>query len=146
MGKDLMAGHYAAWNYFQSLDNAENRAFIERFRQRFGKDRVLGAPMESSYIAAKLWVGAVRELNSTDLHMVKNMLAQQTLLAPEGIVAVDYDTRHLWRGTYIGKARADGQFDIVWQSVAPIHPAPFPFYRSREEWLDVQQVLHGAEP
>jgi len=146
MGADLMTGHYAAWNYFQSLASAENRAFVERFKQRFGRERVLDDPMEASYIGVQLWVEAVRGQGSTDLALVKTTLAQQTLLAPEGIVAVDYDTRHLWKKAYIGKARADGQFDIVWQSARAIHPAPFPFYRSHAEWMTAQQSLPGAQP
>lgn len=146
MGADLTTGHYAAWNYFQSLDSAENKAFVERFKQRFGKGRVLDDPMEASYIGVKLWVEAARGQGSTDPAMLKTTLAQQTLLAPEGIVAVDYDTRHLWKKAYIGKARADGQFDIVWQSVQQIHPAPFPFYYSHAEWLARQQMLMGAKP
>lgn len=146
MGPDLTTGHYAAWNYFQSLDNPQNKAFVERFKRRFGKDRVLNDPMEASYIGVKLWVDAVREQGLTDLALVKTMLAQQTLLAPEGIVAVDFDTRHLWKKAYIGKARADGQFEIVWRSAQPIHPIPFPSYRSRAEWLAVQRALPGAKP
>lgn len=146
IGIDLTTGHYAAWNYFQSLDNAVNNALVARFKQRFGKDRVLDDPMEASYIGVKLWVDVVRGQGSTDLALIKTTLAQQTLLAPEGIVAVDYDTRHLWKKTYIGKARADGQFEIVWQSAQPVHPAPFPFYRSRAEWLAMQQALPGVQP
>src|SRR3989338_1035248 len=112
IGADLVAGHYAAWNYFQSVDSDENKAFVARFRQRFGKERVLDDPMEASYIGVKLWVDAVRGQGSTDMALIKSTLAQQTLLATQGIVAVDYDTRHLWKTAYIGKARADGQFEI----------------------------------
>ena len=146
IGAELTAGHYAAWNYFQSLDSAENKSFVARFKQRFGRNRVLDDPMEASYIGVKLWIEAVRSQSSTDMALIKTTLAQQTLIAPEGIVAVDYETRHLWKKVYIGKARADGQFEIVWHSAQPIHPAPFPFYRSRAEWLEVQQALPGAGP
>jgi len=146
MGADLIAGHYAAWNYFQSLENDENKAFVARFKQRFGKDRVLDDPMAASYIGVKLWADSIRKQGSTDLVLLKTALAQQTLLAPQGIVAVDYNTLHLWKKAYIGKARADGQFEIVWQSEQPIHPAPFPFYRDRAEWLALQQALPGVQP
>lgn len=146
MGPELGAGHYAAWSYFQSLGGAENRAFVERFKQRFGKDRVLDDPMMSSYIAAKLWVEAARVQDSTDLALIKTTLAQLTLHAPQGIVAVDYRTRHIWKMAYIGRARADGQFEIAWQSPQPLRPAPFPFYRSREEWQAVSKALAGAQP
>lgn len=146
LGADLATGHYAAWNYFQSLENDENKAFVTRFKQRFGKDRVLCDPMAASYTGVKMWVDAVRSQGSTDLALLKPVLAQQTMLAPQGIVAVDYDTLHLWKKAYIGKVRAGGQFEIVWQSAQPIRPAPFPFYRNRAEWRDVQQTLPGAQP
>jgi urea transport system substrate-binding protein len=106
----------------------ENRSFIERFRRRFGSQRVLDDPMEAAYIGVQLWVNALREAKTSDMGAVKNILAQQTLAAPEGIVAVDADTRHLWKQVRIGKARADGQFEIVWQSGRGIAPAPFPFF------------------
>lgn len=146
MGPKLAAGHYAAWNYFQSLGGAENKAFVERFKQRFGKDRVLDDPMMSSYIAVKLWAEAVRAQRSTSLELIKTALGQQTLLSPQEVVAVDYRTRHLWQTAYIGRARADGQFEIAWQSPQPLRPAPFPFYRSHEEWLAVGKALAGAQP
>ena len=133
MGPELMKGHYAAWNYFQSVEGDENRAFIERFRRRFGLQRVLDDPMEAAYIAVHLWVNAMREMNTTDIASVKSALGQQALNAPEGIVAVDADTHHLWKMVRIGRARADGQFDIVWQSARSMAPAPFPFFISPAE-------------
>lgn len=133
MGPELVAGHYAAWNYFQSVDSEENRAFIARFRRRFGPGRVLDDPMEASYIGMKLWVNARRSAGTPDMHTVKIVLAQQTLAAPEGIVAVDAETHHLWKRMRIGRARADGQFEIVWQSGRSMAPAPFPFFIPRAQ-------------
>lgn len=128
MGPELMAGHYATWNYFQSVEGDENRRFIGRFRQRFGAQRVLDDPMEAAYIGVRLWVNAVRGAGVQDVATVKTMLAQQTLAAPEGIVAVDAGTRHLWKPVRIGRATASGQFEIVWQSGRSVMPAPYPFF------------------
>ena len=133
IGPELVAGHYAAWNYFMSIDSDENRAFIERFRKRFGAQRVLDDPMESTYIGVKMWVNALRDADRHDAGSLSSNLAQQTLLAPEGIVSFEPDTMHLWKTARIGKARADGQFDIVWQSARAIKPAPFPFFISHEQ-------------
>ncbi len=133
MGPELMTGHYVAWNYFQSIASEENRTFIEHFRNRFGQQRLLDDPMEAAYISVMLWVHAMRSAGTLDMSSVKTVLAQQTLAAPEGIVAVDADTRHLWKPVRIGKARADGQFEIVWQSERSIAPAPFPFFIPRAE-------------
>lgn len=102
--------------------------------------------MEAAYIGVKLWVNTIRSMDTTDLKLVKTILAHQTLLAPEGIVAVDYATGHLWKTPLIGKARPDGQFDIVWKAPQPVRPAPFPFYRSQVEWLDEQKALTEAQP
>lgn len=130
---DLMVGHYAAWNYFQSVPSAENHAFVERFRRRFGALRVLDDPMEAAYVGACLWVNAMRSAGTLDVATVKTTLGQQTLIAPEGNVAIDANTQHLWKPVRIGRGRADGQFDIVWQSERSLAPAPFPFWLSPAE-------------
>ena len=135
IGPELMAGHYAAWNYFQSVDSDDNRAFIERFRRRFGANRVLDDPMESAYVAVRLWVQAVNSSGVTDVSAVRTHLETDSLRAPEGIVAVDGDTLHLWKIVRIGRARADGQFDIVWQTRRSIAPAPIPFFLPHAESL-----------
>ena len=137
IGPELMAGHYAAWNYFQSIDSSENRDFVERFRNRFGPQRVLDDPMEASYIAFKLWVNALRSKRGKDRLDINNVLAQQSLVAPEGIVAVDIPTHHLWKPVRIGRARADGNFDIVWQSERSIAPAPYPFFIPADQMGEV---------
>jgi len=144
IGADLVAGHYGVGSYFQSLDSAENKTFVEHFKQRFGRERVLDDPMEAAYIGVKLWVDSARNAGTADLALVKNILAQQSIAAPQGIVAVDFNSGHLWKTVRIGRARPDGQFDIVWQSEAAVHPEPFPFYRSRQEWLAAQHALAGA--
>ena len=140
IGPALVAGHYAAWNYFQSLGSADNKAFIGRFRARFGSARVLDDPMEASYIGVLLWANARRAAGTQDLAVLRNLLASQTLAAPEGIVAVDGATQHLWKPVRIGRARADGQFDIVWQSGRSIAPAPYPFFIPRSE---LEKIAEG---
>lgn len=144
MGPELAAGHYAAWNYFQSVDTPENRAFVSRFQRRFGARRVLDDPMESSYAGVRMWLNSVQEEGTADLKLVKAALAHQTLPAPGGMLAVDFGNNHLWKPVRLGRARGDGQFDIVWQSDGAVQPAPFPFYRSRAEWLAVQRSLMEA--
>ncbi|MEO8330863.1 MAG: ABC transporter substrate-binding protein [Gallionella sp.] len=139
MGASLVAGNYAAWSYFQGIDSVENKAFVAQFKNRFGRDRVLDDPMEAAYIGVCMWVNAVREAGATDLPLVKTLLRQQSIPTPEGIVSVDFTNNHLWKTVRIGKARADGQFDVVWQSGQPVRPAPFPYYRSRLAWAAMQQ-------
>jgi urea transport system substrate-binding protein len=146
VGKDaaLMEGHYAAWNYFQSIQTPQNQAFLQRFHNRYGQKTVVDDPMEASYISLQLWVQAAHEAGSAEPSQVQRTILRQSLLAPEGVISLDSATRHLWRVARIGKARADGQFDIVWDSGRPLEPSPFPTYRTREEWGYLLKAIEGA--
>ena len=42
IGGENMAGFYASMKYFQSLDNPNNKAFVEAFKAKYGKDAVIG--------------------------------------------------------------------------------------------------------
>jgi urea transport system substrate-binding protein len=146
MNTFVTAGHYAAWNYFQSISSPQNRAFVSSFHQRFGAQAVLDDPMEASYVGLHLWLQAAREAGSAEPAAVRRTILRQTLNAPEGMVAIDPDTGHLWKTPRIGKARSDGQFDIVWDGGRPQEPVPFPSYRFRDEWLQLLQSADGARP
>jgi len=139
-GGSRLKRHYAAWNYFQSLPGEQNRRFVAACQARFGADRMTAAPDESSYVAMQLWVQAAREAASAAPAKVQRTILRQTLNAPEGMIAIDADTRHLWLTPRIGKAGADGQFDIVWDAAKPQEPVPFPSYRFRDEWLALLQT------
>ena len=129
-----MAGHYAAWNYFQSLDRPENKAFVAAFKARYGDDRTISDVMVAAYNSVQLWAQAVRESETTDVRQVRAALRHQSLNAPEGIIAVDPETQHTWRPVFIGRIRPDGQVDVVWSSRTAVRPMPFPISRSRLEW------------
>ena len=129
-----MAGNYAAWNYFQSIDRPENLAFVRAFRARFGVDRTTSDVMVAAYNSVMLWAQAVREAETADVRPVRNAMRHQSMNAPEGIIAVDPETQHTWRPVFIGQVRGDGQFDVRWQSRTAVRPVPFPISRSRPEW------------
>ncbi|MBC6436304.1 transporter substrate-binding protein, partial [Nostoc sp. HG1] len=48
-------GHYAAHNYFQSIDTPTNHAFVQNFKDRYGSDRVTCDPVEAAYVQVYLW-------------------------------------------------------------------------------------------
>lgn len=141
IGNELMTGHYAAWNYFQSIESTENKKFVNDFRKRFGQDRVISDPMEATYAGILLWAQTVATAKSVDPKIVKNKLNRQSLAAPEGIVSIDASTQHLWKTVRIGRIKPDGQFDIVWSSKKPVRPYPFPSYYSKAEWLQRSEML-----
>ena len=134
MDAALMAGNYACWNYFQSVDSAENRTFVEAFKSRYGADRVTDDPIEAGYFGVHLWAQAVTEAGAEEVDEVRARIADQSYAAPGGIVYVDPRTRHTWKTVRIGRIRRDGQFDVVWSSGAPVRPVPYPGHRSRSAW------------
>ncbi len=137
-----MTGHYAAWNYFQSLPSEVNKGFVQRFKAKYGQNRVTDDPMEAGYDAVYLWAQAVKDANTDSVSKVREAIKQQSYNAPEGTVSIDPDNLHTWKYVRIGKIRDDGQFDVVWSSDKPIQPLPYPASRSKEEWNSFLDKLH----
>ena len=129
-----VAGHYSAWGYFQSLRRPENQAFVQRFRARYGSDRVTSDVVETAYFSVQLWAKAVEQAGVPDTAQVGELILGESIDAPEGVVTVDPATRHTWRSFHIGQIRPDGQIDIVWSAEHPIRPVPYPRTRSRMDW------------
>ena len=129
-----VAGHYAAWSYFQSIDRKENAEFVRAFKARYGEDRVVSDWMVSAYNGIMLWAQTVRETGSSLPGVIRPHLGRQSLNAPEGIVTIDQGTLVAWRPFYLGKARPDGQFDIVWSITKPIEPELYVTTRSEQQW------------
>jgi urea transport system substrate-binding protein len=130
----FMVGDYAAWDYFQSIDRPENRAFVRRFQTKYGPDRVTSDAIVAAYNSVYLWAQAVNEADSADAASVLKAIRRQSLNAPEGIVSVDEETQHTWRPVHVGRIRSDGQFDVVWRSAKPVRPIPYPRSRTRAQW------------
>ena len=137
-----MAGDYAAWNYFQSIETTNNQSFVQNFQSRFGTDRVTDDPMEAAYFGVQLWAQAVRDAGTTDVKVVRRAMLDQSFAAPEGIVYIDPETQHTWKTVRVGRIRPNGQFTIVWASDHPIRPLPFPSYRSPLEWENFLNQLY----
>jgi urea transport system substrate-binding protein len=128
-------GHYAAWSYFQSIDREENRAFVRKFRERFGNWRAVSDPMETVYFGVHLWAQAVQAAGSAEPHDVRESITKgREFEAPEGRVHIDGDTRYTWRVMRIGRVNSNGQFEILKGTSWALQPQPFPSTRPRAAW------------
>ncbi len=137
-----MVGNYAAWSYFQSLDRPENKAFVARFKEKYGLDRVTSDVIETAYFSVLLWAQALAEAEKDDVRGIRRNLLDQSLDAPEGVVSIERETHYTWRSFSVGKIKPNGQFEVVWTARKPIRPAPFPQGRTESEWRAVQETLH----
>lgn len=126
IGKDNALGYYACMGYFQSIKNPINDRFVKAFKAKYGQDRVIGDPMQVAYNSVYLWKKAVEKAKSFDPDKVLAASSNLEHDAPEGKIKVHATNQHVWKKVRIGRARADGQFDIVWESPNAIEPNPFP--------------------
>ncbi|MGH1393134.1 MAG: urea ABC transporter substrate-binding protein [Trichormus sp.] len=124
IGVEYLKGHYAAWNYFQTVDTPANKKFVEAFKKEYGAERVTNDPMEAAYIAVYLWKQAVEKAGTTDLAKVRAAAYGQTIDAPEGKVTVNAN-HHISKTVRIGEVRDDGLFEIVYATPAPVEPVPW---------------------
>ncbi|MGG3955178.1 Urea ABC transporter urea binding protein [Anoxybacillus flavithermus] len=125
IGGDVLAGHLAVWNYFQSTDTPENKVFVEKYKKKYGKDRVTSDPIEAAYFAVHLWAEAVKKAGSFDVDKVKKAADGIEYKAPGGTVKIDGETQHTWKIVRIGEIQPDGQFKELWNSGEAVKPDPY---------------------
>jgi branched-chain amino acid transport system substrate-binding protein len=125
IGRDLCAGHLTAATYFGSVDSETNRRFIEDFRRAFGPNRPISMWSAGAYAQVHLFAAALERAGTLDTQRLVEAALGLALEAPEGPVQLDPENNHTWLTPRIGRARADGTFDIVWQAKAAVKPDPY---------------------
>ncbi len=138
--KDIV-GDYAAWNYFHSVDRTQNRKFIERFRARYGEQRLTSDPMEAAYFGVHVWAQAVAKAGSEEVKAIRAAAKHQEFDAPEGMIRIDPDTQHTSKVFRIGRITPEGSFQVEYSSEVPIAPIPYPNTRSKGDWDTFLQDL-----
>lgn len=131
IGADVLKGHLASWNYYQTTDTPENATFVAKYKEKYGADRVTADPIEAGYVAVYLWKAAVEKAGSTDVEKVKAAAEGLEFDAPGGKVTVDGENQHIYKTVRIGEVQEDGQFKELWNSGEPVKPDP---YLKTYEW------------
>jgi len=145
-----LVGHLAAWNYFMSVKNPTNTAFIKEWTAYAKahnlpgqKDKPLtNDPMEATYVGIHMWAQAVEKAKSTDTDKVIAAMAGQKFKAPSGFVLeMDAKNHHLHKPVFIGEVKADGQFKVVWKTPGPIKAQPWsPYIPGNDKKKDEPEV------
>jgi urea transport system substrate-binding protein len=113
IGPEYAQGHFAAWNYFQSIDTPSNHQFVTAFKKRYGQDRVTGDPIGTAYSQVHMYALAVEKAKSTNPQAVARAARGMIWGAPEGLIRVDPHNQHTWKVARIGQIQGTGQFRIV---------------------------------
>ncbi len=126
IGGENIEGAYACMKYFQSLKNPNNEAFVKAFKEMWGEDMVIGDVTQAAYLGPWLWKAAVEKAGSFDIDKIKEASPGIELTtAPEGYVKI-HENHHLWSRTRVGRALADGQYEVVFETADLVEPNPFP--------------------
>ena len=112
-----LVGHLAAWNYFESADTPENKAFIAEWKKFIKNDkRVTNDPMEAHVIGFQMWIEAVKKAGTTDSDAVIDALIGIAVPNLSGGFSAMMPNHHITKPVLIGEVRGDGQFDVVWKT------------------------------
>ena len=127
IGPENIAGHYTAWNYYQTVDSPENKAFVEAYKKAYGDDRVTSDPAEAGYFGVYLWKAMAEKAGSTEVDKVREAAktGEITFAAPEGTVKVEPESQHTYKYVRIGKINPEGLIDAVYTSPEAVKPDPF---------------------
>lgn len=125
IGAQNIEGQLTAWNYYQTLDNPVNKAFVAAFKQKYGANRVTSDPMEAAYVSVYLWKNTVEKAKSFDVKAIQDAAGGVTFDAPEGLVTIDGENHHITKTARIGEIHPDGLIYTIWQSPGPITPDPY---------------------
>lgn len=137
------ARDFAVSTYFQSFNTPENLQFVERFRQRYGPQRLVDASMHTSYAAVKLWAKAATKAGSFKPTAIRNAMQTMTVRAPGGEIGINSETQYAYRRPVLGRVTKTGQFELEYRGIRNQSPSPFPTSRTKAEWLELLAELQA---
>ena len=116
-----LVGHLAAWNYFQSIDDASNKDFIAKWKA-FTKNpkRVTNDPMEAHVIGFNMWIKAIEKAGTTDTDAVIDAMVGVAAPNLTGGLSTMMPNHHITKPVLIGEIQGDGQINTVWQTAGTV--------------------------
>jgi urea transport system substrate-binding protein len=112
-----LVGHLAAWNYFESVDTPQNKAFIKDWHGFIKNDkRTTNDPMEAHYIGFNMWLKAVQKAGTTEPNAVIDAAIGVAVPNLSGGYSAMMPNHHITKPVLIGEIQDDGQFSIVSQT------------------------------
>lgn len=122
---EAMAGHLSSSVYFSTIETARNARFSAMWHERHGHLGQPCADAEATYNAVQLLAHAVERAGEAGLCAVRQAVRGLSLDAPQGLVTVDPDNLHCAMRPRIGRSRADGTFELLFEAERPVAPDPY---------------------
>ena len=119
------AGHYSTAPYFQSLATPENAGLLATTERFAGGRRHISAFFVQAYTAVHVIARSIAATGTTRADAVLAHSKAQSFTSPLGPLAIHAETNHAILTPHIGRALAQGGFDIVSSAEAPVVPDPY---------------------
>ena len=113
-----LVGHLAAWNYFESVKNPANEAFIKAWHDLHQEPQARDQRSDGSRtcIGFNMWVEAVKKAGTTDPDAVIDAIVGVAVPNLTGGISTMMPNHHITKPVLIGEIQGNGQFDTVWQT------------------------------
>ncbi len=122
---EAMAGHFACWSYYSTLNTPESREFSDKMKNTTSGGIPLSDPVATAYSQIYLWKNAVESNNTFDPVILSNNIEDVVYNnGPLGPLKI-CSNRHAAHKPLIAVATVDGVFQIVDDSSGSIEPEPW---------------------
>jgi urea transport system substrate-binding protein len=112
-GGNAAEGVYYTGDYFTGLDNAENKAFLEAMKKKFGANlKTPNSLSEPQYDGIYAYAMAVEKAASTDVDKVAQVLPSIVFKGPRGAVQMNKQ-HHAPLPVYLAQVQADGKTKVL---------------------------------
>lgn len=125
MGFDVGEGHITCAPYFEGVGGDRNSSFVKLYKRRYGDSEATNMCVEAAYFQVHIFARALEQTNTLDTEVLRPMVLGAGFEAPQGRVSINPACSHADLWTRIGRANRAGQFDIVYQSLAPVRADPY---------------------
>ncbi|WP_369633936.1 urea ABC transporter substrate-binding protein [Nocardia sp. JMUB6875] len=125
VGVQNVAGQLTAWNYYQTVDTPQNKAFVSAYKAAYGAGKPTSDPMEAAYTSVFLWKSTVEKAKSFAVADIQKSADGVSFDAPEGTVTIDGSNHHITKTARIGEIHPDGLIYTVWDSGKAVAPDPY---------------------
>lgn len=119
-GKGIISSHV----YFMSLDNPDNKIFLEKWAIAYGEEEIISPEAVTAWNAVHLWAAAVKKAGSIKPSAVYAALESGEISfdGPNGLVSIEPGSHHVKQNTYI--AEGDSQYGFkVLETFAAVAPS-----------------------
>ena len=80
---------------------------------------------EGAYSQVHLFARALEQAATLDTEKLVQAALTVEFAAPSGLLRLDADNQHAWLRPRIGRVKAEGGFEIIWDSNTTVKPDPY---------------------